>query len=70
MKFTTGKWARNEIKLFILVKNKSITVSMTDLRENLGWLVGSIATAVAMAIGWFISSGVLINLLFLLVGAG
>lgn len=43
---------------------------MTDLRENLGWLVGSIATAIAMAVGWFISSGVVVNLLFLLIGSG
>lgn len=43
---------------------------MTDLRDNLGWLVGSIATAIAMAIGWFISSGVVVNLLFLLIGSG
>jgi len=43
---------------------------MTDLRENLGWLIGSTATAIAMAIGWFISSGVVVNLLFLLVGSG
>lgn len=32
-------------------------IAMTDLRENLGWLVGSIATTIAMA-GGFISSGV------------
>jgi hypothetical protein len=43
---------------------------MTDLGDNLAWIVGSIATAIAMAIGWFISSGVVINLLFLLIGAG
>jgi len=43
---------------------------MTDIRENLGWLVGSIATAIAMAVGWLISSGVVVNLLFLLVGFG
>ena len=43
---------------------------MTDLRENLGWLIGSIATAIAMAVGWFISSGVVVNLLFLLIGSG
>lgn len=43
---------------------------MTDLRENLGWLIGSIATAIAMAFGWLTSSGVVVNLLFLLIGSG
>lgn len=43
---------------------------MTDLRENLGWIIGSIVTAIAMAVGWFISSGVVVNLLFLLLGFG
>lgn len=43
---------------------------MTDLRDNLAWIIGSIATAIAMAVGWLISSGVVINLLFLLVGSG
>lgn len=42
---------------------------MSDLRENLGWIVGSVATAIAMAVGWLISSGVVVNLLFLLVGS-
>jgi len=43
---------------------------MTDLQDNLAWIIGSIATAIAMAIGWFISSGAVLNLLFLLVGVG
>ena len=43
---------------------------MTDLRENLGWVIGSIATAIAMAVGWVISTGVVVNLLFLLIGSG
>ena len=43
---------------------------MPDFRENLGWIIGSFATAIAMAIGWFISSGVVVNLLFLLIGWG
>lgn len=43
---------------------------MTDLRENLGWVIGSIATAIAMAVGWLTSSGVVVNLLFLLLGSG
>jgi len=44
--------------------------AMADIRENLGWLIGSIATAIAMIIGWFISSGVVVNVIFLLIGAG
>ena len=43
---------------------------MTDLQENLSWIIGSIATATAIAIGWFVSSGAVVNLLFLLIGAG
>jgi hypothetical protein len=43
---------------------------MTDLRENSGWVIGSIATAIAMAVGWLTSSGVVVNLLFLLLGSG
>lgn len=43
---------------------------MTNSRENLGWLLGSIVTAIAMAVGWLISSGVVVNLLFLLIGFG
>jgi len=42
---------------------------MTDVRENLGWILGSIATAIAVAVGWLISSGVVINLIFLLIGS-
>lgn len=45
-------------------------IAMTDLQENLGWIIGSIATVIAMAIGWFLSSGVVVNLLFLLIGSG
>jgi len=41
---------------------------MSDLRENLTWILGSIATAIAMAFGWLVSSGVVVNLIFLLVG--
>ena len=59
-----------ERSLYLFKSNMVSLVVMTDLRENLGWLVGSIATAVAMAVGWFISSGVVVNLLFLLIGAG
>jgi hypothetical protein len=37
--------------------NQVFLIAITDLQENLGWIIGSIATAIAMAIGWFISSG-------------
>jgi len=43
---------------------------MTDLRENLGWVIGSIATTIAVIVGWLISSGVVVNLLFLMLGSG
>jgi hypothetical protein len=43
---------------------------MVDLRENLVWVTGSTVTAAAVAIGWFLSSGVAANLLFVLLGAG
>lgn len=55
---------------FIFQGNYIFSVVMTDLGENLDWLIGSIVTAIALAIGWFISSGVVTNLLFLLLGAG
>lgn len=40
------------------------------MRENLGWLIGSIITAVAMAISWLASSDIFTTLLAVLVGAG
>ena len=43
---------------------------MTDLRENLGWVIGSIVTAIAVALSWFVSSGIFTTLLAVLVGAG
>jgi hypothetical protein len=43
---------------------------MTDLRENLGWLIGSVATAVALALGWLYQSGILNTLVGIVVGAG
>ena len=43
---------------------------MSDLRENLGWLIGSIATAIAMAVGWIYESGILNTLVGIIVGAG
>lgn len=43
---------------------------MTDLRENLGWLVGSILTGIAVAVSWLVSSGIFTTLVAVLVGAG
>lgn len=43
---------------------------MTDWRENLGWLIGSIATAVTLAIGWLFESGFLNTIAGIAVGAG
>ena len=45
-------------------------ITMNDLRENLGWIIGSIVTAVAMTVGWLLESGVVVNVLFLLIGFG
>lgn len=43
---------------------------MVDVRENLGWILGSIVTTIAIAVGWFVQSGAMTNLLFVLLGAG
>jgi len=43
---------------------------MTDWRENLGWLIGSIATAITLALGWLFESGVLNTIVGIVVGAG
>jgi len=45
-------------------------IAMTDLRENLGWIIGSIATAIAMTFGWIYQSGILSTLVGIIVGAG
>lgn len=42
--------------------------TMADIRENLGWLIGSIATALAIIVAWFIKSGVVISVFMLLIG--
>lgn len=41
---------------------------MTDLRENLGWLVGSVATAIGVAFSWFVSSEIFATLIAVLIG--
>jgi len=43
---------------------------MTDVRENLGWLLGSIATTLALIFGWIYQSGVLNTLVGVAIGAG
>jgi len=43
---------------------------MTDVRENLGWLIGSIVTALSLIFGWIYQSGVLSTLVGVAIGAG
>ena len=43
---------------------------MEDIRENLGWLIGSVVTALAMIFGWIYQSGVLSTLIGVAIGAG
>lgn len=43
---------------------------MTDIRENLGWLIGSIITVLALVLGWIYQSGVLNTLVGVAIGAG
>jgi hypothetical protein len=43
---------------------------MADVRDNWAVIVGSAVTAAAMAVGWLLSSGVLLNLIFLVLGSG
>jgi hypothetical protein len=43
---------------------------MADIRDNLIWIIGSVATAIAVGVGWLISSGAVVNLIFLLIGFG
>ena len=45
-------------------------ITLTDIRENLGWLVGSIVTALALIFGWVYQSGVLSTLIGVAIGAG
>ena len=40
---------------------------MTSLRENLGWITGSVITAIATAISWLVSSQIFIALVSVLV---
>lgn len=41
---------------------------MTDLRDNLGWLIGSVATAIGVAFSWLVSSEIFATLIAVLVG--
>jgi hypothetical protein len=43
---------------------------MTDLRENLGWVIGSIVAAIAAFLGWFYESGLFNTILGIIIGAG
>jgi len=44
--------------------------TMTDWRENLGWLIGSVATAITLALGWLFESGILNTIVGIVIGAG
>lgn len=43
---------------------------MTDLRENLNWIIGSILGGIAATLGWFFSSGLFSTLIGVVIGAG
>lgn len=43
---------------------------MTDIRENLGYLIGSIVTTLALVLGWTFQSGILNTLVGVAIGAG
>ena len=43
---------------------------MTDLRENLGFIIYSISSAIAMIIGWMVQSGIIVAIVSVLIGAG
>lgn len=44
---------------------------MTDLRENLGFIIYSISSAIALGIvGWFVQSGIIVAIVSVLIGAG
>lgn len=43
---------------------------MTDLRENFGWVIGSIVAAIAAFLGWFYEYGLLNTLIGIIIGAG
>jgi len=43
---------------------------MTDLRENLGWVIGSVLVAIVAFLGWFYESGLLNTVIGIMIGAG
>jgi hypothetical protein len=43
---------------------------MTDLRENLGWIIGSVIAAIAAFLSWFYESGLLGTVVGIVIGAG
>jgi len=56
-------------QVFYLFKSHNIaSVIMTDLPENLGWLVGSVTTAIATAISWLVSPEMFVALISVLIG--
>lgn len=45
-------------------------MSMTDLRENLGWIIGSTIAVIVAFLGWFFESGLLNTVIGIAIGAG
>jgi hypothetical protein len=43
---------------------------MIDLRENLGWIIGSVVAGIVAFLGWFYESGLLSTFIGIFVGAG
>lgn len=43
---------------------------MTDLRDNLGWIIGSVIAGIVAFLSWFYESGLLSTLVGIIVGAG
>jgi len=43
---------------------------MTDLRENLGWVIGGVLATIAAFLGWFYESGLLNTVIGVAIGAG
>lgn len=43
---------------------------MTDLRENIGWVIGGALAAIAAFLGWFYESGLISTIVGIVIGAG
>jgi hypothetical protein len=47
-----------------------LTSTMTDLRGNIGWIIGSVVAMVAAFLGWAYESGLISTIVGIMVGAG